>query len=162
MAGQLKRDNKDVKEDLVLMRALRDMNMPKFVYEDEPLFLGLISDLFPNMDITRVPYEKYDLIAKIIENNNLQLIPQQINKMVQLYETMLTRHTTMVVGPTGAGKSTVIDLYRQVDNVQVFFINPKSITVTELYGDMDANREWKDGLLSKTFRIANAKSTTSE
>lgn len=117
MAGQLKRDNKDVKEDLVLMRALRDMNMPKFVYEDEPLFLGLISDLFPSMDISRVPYEKYDLIAKIIEQNNLQLIPQQINKMVQLYETMLTRHTTMVVGPTGAGKSTVIDLYRQVDNV---------------------------------------------
>lgn len=76
MAGQLKRDNKEVKEDLVLMRALRDMNMPKFVYEDEPLFLGLISDLFPNMDITRVPYEKYDLIAKIIETNNLQLIPQ--------------------------------------------------------------------------------------
>jgi dynein heavy chain len=75
MAGQLKRDNKDVKEDLVLMRALRDMNMPKFVYEDEPLFLGLISDLFPSMDISRVPYEKYDLIAKIIENNNLQLIP---------------------------------------------------------------------------------------
>lgn len=82
--------------------------------------------------------------------------------MVQLYETMLTRHTTMVVGPTGAGKSTVIDLYRQVDNVQVFYINPKSISVTELYGDMDANREWKDGLLSKTFRIANAKSTTAE
>lgn len=27
---------------------------------------------------------------------------------------------------------------------------------------MDANREWKDGLLSKTFRIANAKSTTAE
>lgn len=75
MAGKLKRENKDIVEDLVLMRALRDMNMPKFVYEDEPLFLGLISDLFPSMDITRVPYEKYDLIAKIIENNNLQLIP---------------------------------------------------------------------------------------
>jgi dynein heavy chain len=71
MAGKLKRDNKETMEDLVLMRALRDMNMPKFVYEDEPLFLGLISDLFPSMDITRVPYEKYDLIAKIIENNNL-------------------------------------------------------------------------------------------
>lgn len=28
--------------------------------------------------------------------------------MVQLYETMMTRHTTMVVGPTGGGKSVVI------------------------------------------------------
>jgi len=51
MAGRLKRDNKDIREDLVLMRALRDNNMPKFIFEDVPLFLGLISDLFPDMNI---------------------------------------------------------------------------------------------------------------
>jgi hypothetical protein len=34
-------------EHLVLMRALRDMNLPKFVYDDVPLFLGLVNDLFP-------------------------------------------------------------------------------------------------------------------
>lgn len=28
--------------------------------------------------------------------------------MVQMYETMMTRHTTMIVGPTGGGKSVVI------------------------------------------------------
>jgi dynein heavy chain, axonemal len=37
-------------EDIVLMRALRDMNMPKFVFEDEPLFKGLIRDLFPGLE----------------------------------------------------------------------------------------------------------------
>ena len=29
------------------MRVLRDSNMPKFVFEDVPLFAGLINDLFP-------------------------------------------------------------------------------------------------------------------
>jgi len=42
MAGSLKRAASDLPEEAVLMRALRDMNMPKFVYEDVPLFQGLI------------------------------------------------------------------------------------------------------------------------
>jgi ribosome biogenesis GTPase A len=33
----------------------------------------------------------------------------QVDKVIQLYETMLTRHCTMIVGPTGGGKSVVIN-----------------------------------------------------
>jgi hypothetical protein len=47
MAGSLKRGAPSMSEQLVLMRALRDMNLPKFVFDDVPLFLGLINDLFP-------------------------------------------------------------------------------------------------------------------
>jgi len=39
-------------EHLVLMRALRDMNLPKFVYDDVPLFLGLVNDLFPGVEMS--------------------------------------------------------------------------------------------------------------
>lgn len=35
------------------MRALRDFNLPKIVTSDVPIFLGLISDLFPLLDISR-------------------------------------------------------------------------------------------------------------
>jgi dynein heavy chain len=41
-------------EAKVLMRALRDMNMPKFIFEDVPLFKGLIGDLFPGLTADRV------------------------------------------------------------------------------------------------------------
>ena len=74
MAGALKRESSDVAEELVLMRALRDMNMPKFVFEDVPLFTGLITDLFPNMDIVRKPYEKKDKIVEVAESLNLKMI----------------------------------------------------------------------------------------
>ena len=36
-------------EDPLLMRALRDFNLPKIVSDDKPIFLGLIGDLFPRM-----------------------------------------------------------------------------------------------------------------
>ena len=38
MAGQLKRENPDIQEDLVLIRALRDSNLPKFLADDAILF----------------------------------------------------------------------------------------------------------------------------
>jgi dynein heavy chain, axonemal len=37
-------------EDLVLIRALRDMNMPKLEDEDVQLFSGIMSDLFPGSE----------------------------------------------------------------------------------------------------------------
>ena len=59
MAGSLKRSSPDMSEALVLMRALRDMNLPKFVYDDVPLFLGLINDLFPGELCSKQPPCKY-------------------------------------------------------------------------------------------------------
>ena len=40
-------------EDQVLVKVLRDFNTPKIVADDSPIFLGLISDLFPNLDVPR-------------------------------------------------------------------------------------------------------------
>lgn len=86
------------------MRPLREMNMPKFVYDNTPLFKGLIGDLFPGMDPVRKPYEKNDKIIEMCECLGLQKLPEdvQVDKVVQLFETMGTRHTAMVVGLTGA------------------------------------------------------------
>ena len=35
------------------MRSLRDFNVPKIVTDDMPVFLGLIGDLFPALDVPR-------------------------------------------------------------------------------------------------------------
>ena len=63
----------------------------------------------------------------------------QVDKVVQLYETMMTRHTTMIVGPTGGGKSVVINTLAQSQTklgcqTKLFTINPKDRSVIELYG----------------------------
>lgn len=53
-AGSMKRTAPDTPDELLLMRALRDMNMPKLVKPDVPLFFGLLRDLFPNVSCERV------------------------------------------------------------------------------------------------------------
>ena len=79
MAGELKRGSPDLNEDVVLMRALRDMNLPKFVFEDVPLFLGLIGDLFPGLDCPRVRYPKFnDAVEDILMENKYILLPNQV------------------------------------------------------------------------------------
>merc|ERR1719217_558876 len=56
MAGQLKRKNPDLVEDVTLIRALRDSNVPKFLSFDLPLFMAIIQDLFPGKEIPLVDY----------------------------------------------------------------------------------------------------------
>ncbi|CAM4852615.1 unnamed protein product [Rotaria socialis] len=162
MAGELKRNSSELPEDIVLMRALRDMNMPKFIYEDVPLFQGLINDLFPGLKCDRVTYPTFDkAVRDSIAHMNNVVDEVQVDKVVQLYETMMTRHSTMVVGPTGGGKSTVISILTQAQTrmglpTKVFTLNPKACSVIELYGFLDtATRDWTDGLLSNIFREIN-------
>lgn len=61
------------------MRALRDMNLPKFVFEDVPLFLGLIADLFPGLDCPRVRYPNFnDAVEAVLVDNKYVLLPHQV------------------------------------------------------------------------------------
>ena len=49
MAGSLRRKNADLDEDLVLLKAMKDSNLPKFSADDIPLFEGIVNDLFPTI-----------------------------------------------------------------------------------------------------------------
>lgn len=92
MAGGLKREYSDMPEDLVLMRALRDSNMPKFVFEDVPLFKGLINDLFPNMDCPRVGYEnlkvevRKELEIKGFRSSDDQVFDDQVRPSLRRWQ----------------------------------------------------------------------------
>uniref|UniRef100_A0A452SNB6 Dynein heavy chain hydrolytic ATP-binding dynein motor region domain-containing protein n=1 Tax=Ursus americanus TaxID=9643 RepID=A0A452SNB6_URSAM len=166
----LKRENPDLSEDVVLIRALRDSNLPKFLTDDALLFSGIISDLFPGVQIPEHDYGiLQSTIIDVMNRQNLQPETCMVKKVIQFYETMLVRHGVMLVGPTGGGKTTVYQILAEtlgnlrklgIDNpfyqpVKTYVLNPKSITMGELYGEVNnITLEWRDGLMALSVRAA--------
>lgn len=46
------------------MRSLRDFNIPKIVTDDMPVFMGLIGDLFPALDVPRKRDPSFESFVK--------------------------------------------------------------------------------------------------
>lgn len=89
------------------MKAIIDMNIPKFVGEDIPLFNSLFNDLFPNIEMQEINNDQF-LAAVENEMKKAGLIPKPeiIKKVVQLYDSKNTRHGNMLVGSSMSGKTT--------------------------------------------------------
>ncbi|PNJ55829.1 DNAH11 isoform 6 [Pongo abelii] len=159
VAGSLKRGDKNRPEDQVLMRALRDFNMPKIVTDDIPVFLGLVGDLFPALDVPRRRKLHFEQMVRQ-STLELRLQPEEsfILKVVQLEELLAVRHSVFVVGNAGTGKSKILrTLNRTYVNMKQKPVwndlNPKAVTTDELFGFIHhATREWKDGLFSSILR----------
>jgi dynein heavy chain len=169
MAGALKRSEPDLGEDIVLIRAMRDANVPKFLSDDLPLFFAIIQDLFPGKEVPVNDYGAFKEQMLIeIDKMGLQRVPGFITKILQLYETLNVRFGVVQVGPTGGGKTsvyrvlqnTLTSLKEQGDTSRPYFrkidtdvLNPKCITMGELYGEFnELTLEWTDGLASTIMR----------
>ncbi|EQC26205.1 hypothetical protein SDRG_15942 [Saprolegnia diclina VS20] len=170
MAGSLKRANPTLTEDVTLIRALRDSNVPKFLSDDLPLFQAIVYDLFPGIDIPSNDYgELLVCLEAEVAKAQLQKVPNFVTKIIQMFDTFNVRFGGTLVGPTGAGKTTcyrmlqnIMTKLRQQGSTNPLFqavharvLNPKCITMGELYGEFnDLTQEWHDGLASMIMREA--------
>ncbi|KAF5831208.1 dynein-1-beta heavy chain, flagellar inner arm I1 complex [Dunaliella salina] len=148
-AGFLKRVDPEALEEVILYRTMLDLIKPKLVYLDLPLFMALLSDLFPGVELP--PVQDSVLIRAII----------------QIFDCKVARHGNMIVGRTGSGKSTAWKTLTRAmarlkkdevqderfQKVQVHTVNPLALSNDELYGAFEeSTHEWHDGVLARIFR----------
>lgn len=158
-AGNLKRLEPTEDENRLMLRSINDVNLPKFLSQDIPLFVGIIGDLFPG--VAR-PVSDYSTLMPAIQANlakrNLRPVPEFLEKVrqmmscvsfwlnrvcaqiLQLHEMIKVRHGLMLVGQPFSGKTSAIRVLAgalsdiSAEPVELVTLNPKSITLNEIYG----------------------------
>lgn len=107
-AGNLKRKFPDDHESILMLRSINDVNLAKFLAFDIPLFKGITSDLFPEVEVPAPDYKAmFECIRNQMQKLNLSENDYFLEKIIQLYEMILVRHGLMVVGLPFAGKTSV-------------------------------------------------------
>ncbi|RAW32452.1 Dynein beta chain, flagellar outer arm, partial [Phytophthora cactorum] len=165
VAGSLRRAHSTLSEETVLMQVLRDFNTPRILPPDYPVFMGLLRDLFPKEEL---PHLKNDALqtkcARVCAQKKLQPEEGFLKKMMEFEEVLKVRHSVMLIGPAGCGKSTIWNTLAACHNADdegnalakhltvCESVNPKAITADELYGYMTLDNDWKDGVLSSIMR----------
>ena len=162
----MKRASPEQSEAQILMRALRDTNLPKFVAADFGIFKGLIDDLFPRVEAP--PQTDPNLVAAIkkvlLPQNELSTVQQEpefVTKISNLKEMMGVRHCVFVLGCAGSAKSelwkTLVDAQTELKEgggrTLVACLNPKAVTSDDLYGYMHpVTKDPHDGIISLIMR----------
>ena len=88
--------------------ALRDANLPRLVSDDVPVFLALLGDLFPAVELNRMTDAALERTIRQAALD-LKLQPEDVfvTRVIQMHELLQVRHSVFVLGRAGTGKTQV-------------------------------------------------------
>jgi dynein heavy chain len=107
-AGRRKAESPGEDEVYLAYRSIAESSVPKFVSEDVPLFMAILSDLFPGEQKSPDHSELLEAFHTACSQRRLEAVEEFEAKAVQLYQTLQVRHGLMLVGTAMAGKTEVL------------------------------------------------------
>jgi dynein heavy chain len=147
IAGSFKRSQKKLNDETILVNALRDANLPKFLPQDIQLFKALLSDLFPKVVLEEHSMASFENeLKKIIVDEKLHENEYSLKKCVEIFDILNIKLGVCLTGSSGTGKSTCLNLTSSAitnlkdtndprfKEVEKHYLNPKSISMGELFG----------------------------
>lgn len=147
-------------ETEVLVQIACNNILPKLVADDLLIFTEILDEVFPGSSVKEMEDEKLKgILLEICET--LCYVPgdEWIQKILQLEQVLKMRHGVMLVGPTGVGKSSALEVLLQglekSDGIknEIYVIDPKAMDKHTLYGVLDGTTmQWTDGVFTGLLR----------
>ena len=74
----------------MLIKAIIDSNLPKFVKRDKPIFLAIMQDLFPGANFSQQSQNEdlKEMLEFILKEEKKIMNPEYISKLVQIFDTL--------------------------------------------------------------------------
>eukprot|EP00586_Coscinodiscus_wailesii_P014222 CAMPEP_0172510176 /NCGR_PEP_ID=MMETSP1066-20121228/226876_1 /TAXON_ID=671091 /ORGANISM="Coscinodiscus wailesii, Strain CCMP2513" /LENGTH=4214 /DNA_ID=CAMNT_0013289037 /DNA_START=123 /DNA_END=12767 /DNA_ORIENTATION=+ len=158
---------REVEMEITIQGACSNV-VPKLVANDLLIFENLLKDVFSADEVAGL--EDTDSLRQEIKSvcETSHYIPDEcwMQKVLQLNQVIEMRHGVMLVGPSGVGKSSALNVLlaslERLDNQKgrMHVIDPKAMDKEGLYGCLDATTmEWTDGVFTSLLRgiLANQK-----
>ena len=158
---------KEKSEEHVVFNAVYRMKFGELLQDDQALFMKIASDIFPGVEVDKPEYKTVnEATEEVCKKENLQCTEYFLSKVQEMYEMIRLNDGIMIVGEAFSGKTTLYKVLAEVlkltnkgnnekeeaSSVHRIIVNPKSMTIEQMYGYFDENNEWNDGILATTYR----------
>ncbi|KAL0219986.1 hypothetical protein P9112_005639 [Eukaryota sp. TZLM1-RC] len=151
----------------LVVKSLKLNVVSKLTNEDLVIFEKLVVDCFSKIDIgSLASNEMEQAILQSFTELGLELINEQLQKVLQLQKALEQKIGVVVLGPSGSGKSVIWKILHRAlkiigQSVNIHVINPKAMQRSLLLGHMDYDtRDFEDGVLIKAARDVTSQSNS--
>ncbi|OHT00707.1 Dynein heavy chain family protein [Tritrichomonas foetus] len=164
-AGSLLHDDSVTTEESVIKRSILNILIPTLNSNDQSIVTNLVNEFFPCEPVQSNDFADIDSVIKdICQKNHLQPTQYTLLKVEQLHRMSRSSPSIMLVGQSGSGKTTTLNLLQncydelnQTKDDEYFSVNrsiicPSTLTFEELYGFQNLETgEFKLGMIETLF-----------